>query len=353
MGGAQAQVLSAAQMSIWARVKSATVQRLDAALWREKSLVRAWAMRRTMFLLPSDELALYARGTQRRSLYNLRWAEERVGSRAVLGRLLDEVLEFLGRPRTRSDLARHLAAKGHRLRSRAGGGWGDSRAVPWVAVGGASLSVGFLLHIIDARDVICAGPSAGNESTYVRADRWLPHWKDIPVEEAERELLTRYLRSFGPATLADFALWTGMYVRDAREIWSPRSAEMARVEVGGLEGYALSSDLPELESAELRDPAVRLLPFFDSYMLGHRSHRDMVDESHHKQVYRPQGWVSPVLLVDGRAQGVWSHTQLKDSLEVVVKPFTRLPGPVKSCIEEEAAGLGRFFGCAAVKTTIG
>jgi DNA glycosylase AlkZ-like len=66
MTGAQAQVLLAAQMSLWTRVKVPRIQDLDAALWKERTLVKAWCMRRTMFLLPSDELAVFARGTARR-----------------------------------------------------------------------------------------------------------------------------------------------------------------------------------------------------------------------------------------------------------------------------------------------
>ena len=62
MGGAQAQVLSAAQVSIWARTKVTSIGVLNDAIWKDRSLVRAWCMRRTLFLVPSDELALFVGG---------------------------------------------------------------------------------------------------------------------------------------------------------------------------------------------------------------------------------------------------------------------------------------------------
>src|SRR5207237_8333223 len=108
---------------------------------------------------------------------------------------------------------------GNKLKSKTGGGWGNKRPVTWVRVGGSLLPVVWLLHVIAARDVIVSGPVDGNEATYVRADKWIPFWKDMPVEKAERELLVKYLRAFGPTTLQDFALWAGMYVRDAKPIW--------------------------------------------------------------------------------------------------------------------------------------
>ena len=282
-----------------------------------------------MFLLPSDELALFVRGTVRRAAYHFRSALSRAGSRQELDKLLDAVLEILKQPRTRADLAQMLSkSQGYKLTSRAGGGWGNRREVPWIGVGSASLPVGQLLHIIGARDVICSGPDKGSESTFVRADKWIPHWKDIPTEKAERKLLAKYLRAFGPTTVTDFALWAGMYVHDAKEIWLLEAENLVPVYVGGWKARILQSDLSELENAEVDEPVVRLLPFFDSFVLGHKSHRNIVDEKNQRKIYRAQGWVSPVLLVDSRAQGVWSHVQNKSDLEVRVAPFSKLSSSV-------------------------
>jgi uncharacterized protein YcaQ len=352
MGGAQAQVLSAGQISLWSRVNGVRVGDVDSALWKERSLVKAWAMRRTMFFLPSDKLATFVRGTTRRAEYNLRWAIARVGEQP-LDKLMNAVMEILKQPRTRTELAEALSkSHGYRLRSKAGGGWGNKRAVPWVEVAGKSLPVGFLLHVIAARDVICSGPNRGNESTYVRADKWIPGWRDVPIARAERELLLTYLKAYGPSTITDFALWAGMYIRDAKPIWALEAENVVEVDVEGWKASILKPDLAELETAEFDEPVVRLLPFFDSFLLGHKSHRSIVDEKDRKKVYRAQGWVSPVVLVDGRAQGVWSHVQKKDSLEVHVTPFSRLSGRVSSLVREEGSDLGRFLEYDCVETVI-
>jgi winged helix DNA-binding protein len=351
--GAQAQVLSAAEIEIWARVRGLRIRDVDSAIWKDHSLVRAWGMRRTMFLFPSKDLAVFARGTTRRAAYNFGWAVSRIGSKEKLDKLLDAVLKALDEPRTRTDLAEILnKSHGYRLRSRAGGGWGNKRPVPWVEVGDSWLPVGWLLHVIGARDVIVSGPGVGTEASYVRADRWIPYWRDMPVDQAEKALLVKYLKAFGPTTLQDFALWAGMYVRDAKQIWSQMAEKMSQVDVEGWKASVLQSDLQELEEAEIEEPVVRLLPFFDSFLLGHKSHRNIIDEKNHKKVYRPQGWVSPVLLVDGRAQGIWSHTQKKQSFEVHVTPFSQLSSWTSSQVREEASDLGRFLETTGVKTVI-
>jgi len=354
MAGAQAQVLLAGQMSIWPRVKGARLQDVESALWKERTLVRAWGMRGTMFLLPSDELSVFVRGSARRAAYNLNWAIRHAGSKQDVDKLLDRVSEILEEPRTRTDLAQMLTeSHGYKTKSKAAGGWGDKRKVPHVKVGAISLSIGFLLHIIRARDVICSGPNQGTEASYVRADKWIKNWKDVSQEKAERELLVKYLKAHGPATINDFAIWEGLYMKDAKDIWSKEAENIVEVEIEGSKASILESDLSELEGAKIDEPVVRLVPYFDSFLLGHKSHLNIVDEKNRKKVYRSQGWVSPVVLVDGRALGVWSHVQKRDDLEVRVTPFSKLSSQVSDRVKEEMSDLGRFLECSSVKTVIG
>src|SRR6267143_6625600 len=187
MAGAQAQVLQAAQLSISTRVKEAKIQDLDRAIWKDHSLVRAWCMRRTMFLLPSKELAVFIRGTTRRPAYVFNWFVRRLRSRQQLDKLLGRMSEVMREPVTRVEIAQTLSTShGYKHESKAGGGWGSKRDLTWLKIGGVSLQVGYLLHAIAARDAICSGPNRGAESTYVRADKGVKNWKDIPVEKAER-----------------------------------------------------------------------------------------------------------------------------------------------------------------------
>ena len=139
---------------------------------------------------------------------------------------------------------------------------------------------------------------------------------------------------------------------DAKPIWQSEAENLAHVDVEGWKASMLQSDLPDLEKAELDEPVVRLLPYFDSFLLGHKSHRNIVDQGNHKKIYRNQGWVSPVLLVDGRAQGVWSHQQNKNNLTVRMTPFSRISKAVSLRIKEEASDLGRFLECSDVKTVL-
>lgn len=69
------------------------------------------------------------------------------------------------------------------------------------------------------------------------------------------------------------------------------------------------------------------------------------------RVYRPQGWISPVVLVDGRMKGTWSRESKGSRLKVEVQPFGPLPEWVIASIRTEAQSLAEFFGCTDLELT--
>ncbi|HSB01634.1 MAG TPA: winged helix DNA-binding domain-containing protein, partial [Anaerolineales bacterium] len=350
---AQAQLLSAAQTSLWSRVQGLQIAQVEEA-FSERALVKAACMRRTLFLVPSEHLAVFVRGTARRAEKEIRWARGKGVPDRVLNTAIEAALGVLDQPRTRSEIAEHACRTlGVRMRTYQGGGWGNRRKLEAVPVGKLAYPVVDLLHLAAARGVVCYGPPRGNEPTFVRADAWIPHWYDVPMEQAEGLLLRRYLRAFGPATATDFALWTGMTLGEAREIWAREQASFASVHVEGWTAEVLREDLAELAQAMFERPLVRLLPYFDSYLLGHKEREHLVAMQHRPRVYRAQGWIAPVVLVDGRIVAVWEHARAGKRLHVKVTKFASITRRILAGIREEARDLGRFLGIPNVDVEVG
>lgn len=352
MGGAQAQLLSAAQISLWARVRDLQIAQIEKAL-SERSLVKASCMRATLFLVPSEHLGVFVRGTARRAEKEIRWARGKGVPDRVIEAAIEAALGVLNEPLTRPEIAERASqALGVRMGAFQGGGWGNRRELAAVPVGELTYPVVDLLHLAAARGVVCYGPNRGNEPTFVRADAWIPGWQDVSSEQAEDLLLRWYLRAFGPATAADFALWTGITLTDAREIWARQQSDFAPVNVEGWEASVLRKDLDQLAQADYEHPLVRLLPYFDSYLLGHREREHLAATEHRANIYRPQGWIAPVVLVDGRAAAVWEHVRKGDRLTIKVRKFGSLSRRVIAGIREEARDLGRFLGAPKVDLQI-
>lgn len=353
MTGAQAQLLSAAQVSFWARVRDLQLTHVEKAL-SKRTLVKASCMRRTLFLVPSRDLAVFVRGTARRAEKEIRWALGKGVPERLVEAAIDAVLGVLDEPLTRPEIAERTSRRlGVRVQAYHGGGWGSRRELAAVPVGTLTYPVVELLHLAGARGVVCYGPYRGNEPTFVRADAWIPKWKEVSREQAEKLLLHKYLRAFGPATATDFALWTGMTLTEAREIWASERSQFASVHVEGWEAEVLRKDLKELAQAEFERPQVRLLPYFDTFLLGHKERDHLMAAKYRSNVYRPQGWIAPVVLVDGRVKGVWEYAREGNRLLVKLTKFERLSRQMADCIREEAQDLGRFLGTPNVDVQIG
>jgi uncharacterized protein YcaQ len=340
IAGLHAQVMSSAELTLAARVDGLRPDDVRRALWEERSLVKTWAMRGTLHLLPAAEFPLWqAALSTRRGWETAAWQRGFGVTLGELARLNDAVAEALdGRLLTREELAARVGelTGSEELGDKLRGSWGA------------------LLKPAAALGWLCFAPNQDQQVRFTRPDTWLGGWTDHDPEEAMAEVTRRFLAASGPVTREDFARWWGIPspARGGR-LLERLGDEVARVEVEGTAAYALSADLPGLAEAGGRDPAgaggsraVRLLPAFDQYVVTATLKAERLMPGPFKaRVYRPHGWLSPVLLVGGRMDGTWRQEARGRRLQVTVEPFTG-PPPVwaRRAAEAEAERLAAWAG---------
>src|SRR5437763_16163095 len=98
--------------------------------------------------------------------------------------------------------------------------------------------------------------------------------------------------------------------------------------------------------------ALPIFPSFDPFLQGHRRRDRLVDRSRYKQVYKDQGWLAPVVLLDGRVTGTWSYQRGRGKLGVDVKMFTPFSKETRAKAKEAANDLGRFLEAPDVTTRL-
>src|SRR5579864_7217414 len=133
-----------------------------------------------------------------------------------------------------------------------------------------------------------------------------------------------------------------MFVAEARPVWASLSDELVEVSIEGAKAFILRENLHQLETSKLARTIVRLLPSFDPYMLAHADKDHLVHPRYYKRVYRNQGWLSPVILVNGRVVGIWSRNDASTKPFLRTELFEKLPKTVLKEIEEEAERLKQF-----------
>jgi hypothetical protein len=100
-----------------------------------------------------------------------------------------------------------------------------------------------------------------------------------------------------------------------------------------------------LQSISFAQPSVHLLPYFDVYLLAHRFKEHFLKPQFYKRVYRNQGWISPVVLINGEIAGVWSYKVSRKALEVEIELFARVDPHTRRQIKDRAAELADLFQC--------
>jgi hypothetical protein len=325
IGGLHAQVTSSAELSAWARVDSLGPDDVREALWTHRSLVKLWAARGTLYLLPSAELGLWlaALGTYTK-FHNAGDAEIDTLASAV-----DRALR--GRVLTRDELASEVA----RITGSA------------IHAEHVRVSWGSYLKAASFRGLICFAPGHGPHVRFTSPATWVPggiHRQD--PADALREITRRFLIGYGPAGPAELTRWWlgPPQPRRGAQLISALGEEAVRVGVAGQPAWALAADVREMESAPELDVS-RLLPAFDPWVIGAARVAPLLDPAHRHRVFRPQGWISPVLLVDGQIAGVWQHTRKGRRVQVELEPFGKLAARAYSQLEAEAERLAAFLSC--------
>jgi hypothetical protein len=332
--GLHAQVLSSAELTLWARVDDLDRDTVSHALWDDRALVKTWAMRGTLHLLASDELGLWvgAQGALKPRYETASWRKAFGMSSAEAVRVLEAIRTALdGPPLTRDELADAVTEL-----------LGDARLGETVRG-----SFGTMPKLAALRGDACFAAPAGQRVRFTRPDLWLGPWEPVaPPRAALAGVLRRYLAVYGPATREDFARWFG--IRSAAEAGRALKGlgeEVLPVTIAGDDaGWMLRDDVAAAAAAGPRG-TVALLPAFDQYVVAApRGDSPVLAAEHKARVYRPQGWLSPVLLADGRIEGVWRHERKGRRLAVQIEPFDDPGEAVRAGAAAEAARLAAYLG---------
>jgi uncharacterized protein YcaQ len=332
IGCLHAQLMSSAELALWARVDKLKRNDVEKWLWTDRRLVKTWAMRGTLHVLRSDEYPLWQAGLSTYEHYlKPAWFKAFGVTRAELDQLIAAIYRALdGRTLTRDELAARVAkiAKSKALADKLRESWGA------------------MLKPASFQGRLCFGPNKGRNVSFARPDQWLglDDSKGLDPAVALAEIARRFLSAYGPATREDLARWWAVSPAAGGRLIAGLGEEVTPVNIDGGKYWALTETVSALTGAS-PTKSVRLLPGFDPYVIGSTRHAAKLMSGDFKaRVHRPQGWVSPVLLVDGRIDGVWRHERKGKRVLVDIEPFAAVPKWVTRGAEQEADSLATFLG---------
>ncbi len=328
-------------LAAWARVREFRTGTLESALYDERSLLKILAMRRTMFVVPVPLAAIMqaactdsiARGERARLVRMIEGAGIAEQGQPWLAAVEAETLDVLYRlgEATAADLTREVAG----LREQISFGAGRT----WQGTVGVSTR---LLFLLSAEGRIIRGRPKGSlvSSLY----RWVPidAWVDgglptIPRDEAQAELVRRWLAAYGPGTRRDVQWWTGWTVAETvRALAAIKAIEVDLDD--GATGYVLPDDIEPAPAG--RNAWVAFLPGLDATTMGWNE-RAFYLGPHKEKVFDTNGNAGPTIWLDGRIVGGWAQRR---SGEVALKVLDDVGAEAGQQIEARAADLRAWLG---------
>ena len=290
-------------LSLWARLPGFAVPDLDAALYERRSAVKHLAMRRTLWVVGADYLPHVQAAASDRVAENERRRliadVQKAGIAGDGARWLESACQAV---------LRHLAENGptsaKELRAALPELAGTYDPAPGKRWGGNTPLSPRVLTVLSARGEIVRGPNEGTWTTsrprWAAAADWLAERRDdVTLEAARAQLVSRYLRTFGPATVTDIKWWFGNTLTWARQ--ALRDIDAVEVDLGGTPGFALPDDLDE-EPAP--DPWGALLPGLDPTTMGWFDRGWYLGE-HRSHVFDTNGNAGPTAWWNGVVVGGW------------------------------------------------
>ena len=314
-GAVQAQDYRAALWGIGQRVRGATEADVERAI-ANRAIVRTWPMRGTLHLVAAADI---------------HWITRLLAPRAIAraaGRHRELGLDARTFARARAVFAKELAGGVTRTRDELYALLANHRISP---AGQRGIHI---LAMLAMQGLVCFGPHRGKQPTFTLLDDWIPPPPPRDRDDALRELATRYFTSHGPATLADFAWWTGLPVGHARH--AVALASLDELAVGGTAHYWAASRRPAA------GPRVHLLPPYDELTVAYRDRSAVLDPAHAEATRN--GIFSPVIVVDGRIVGTWTREMTRHRIVVRASLLRRVAAPG---LDAAVARFGAFHGRSA------
>jgi hypothetical protein len=326
-------------LSAMARMRHPDPESVMHALYEDRHLVRMLAMRRTMFTCATEDAALLQRSssdavavTERRKL--IAFLEENGVTkdanrwlRRVEAKTLAAVTE--SGEATASQLTKIVPELAIQIPI--------SQGKPYASTVGVSTRV---LNLMGMHGVLVRARPTGrwtsSQHRWAALDPWLgPPLAAIPAEEAQVEMVRRWLERFGPGTVADLKWWTGWTLGATRRAVAALDTE--EVDLDGAPGLVLADEAPPPKK---REPWVALLPALDPTTMGWQERAWYLGD-HKAHVFDTNGNAGPTVWIDGRIVGGWAQ---RKSGEVVVRLLEEVPRTRAQQIDKAARRLEELLG---------
>lgn len=204
-----------------------------------------------------------------------------------------------------------------------------------------ALRFAYIIIYAELEGIICSGPRKGKQFTYALLEERAPKAKVLDKDEALAELATRYFTSHGPATMKDFAWWSGLTVAEAKRGIELSKDKLVHEKIDD-KSFWLS---PDAKPAKEIEKTGYLLPNYDEYTIAYKDRSAFLDDSSAKGIdSRGNIIFNHSIIIGGKIVGGWRRTLHRNSVMLSWKAFKPLSFEEKRIVKKAAERYGEFLG---------
>ncbi|GCE15205.1 hypothetical protein KTT_50640 [Tengunoibacter tsumagoiensis] len=318
----QAQDYGAAKWALALRIPEATEQEIDRA-FDAGTILRTHVMRPTWhFVTPADIRWLLALTAHRVMALNSSLCRKLLLDHATFLRSNDIITRALegGNYLTRPELVAHLKQAGIRVEE--------------------DLQSTLFMMQAELDGIICSGPRRGKQFTYALLDERAPQTKRLDRDEALAHFTRRYFTSHGPATVQDFAWWSGLTITDVKAGLAMAASDLVSDSIDGQTYWFAPSQPATLRQAQI----AYLLPNYDEYVVGYTDRSAIFDLAHTDRLdTRGNVLFTNTIVLNGQIIGTWKRTLKKETVIVELNLFLSLNDEQMQAILQASQRYGEFL----------
>lgn len=203
------------------------------------------------------------------------------------------------------------------------------------------LRLGYIMMHAELDALICSGAWMGKQFTYALLDERVPSVKSLSRDEALIKFTRLFFTSRGPATITDFAYWSWLTVKDAKEGFEMIRSEFTTEIIGGSEyifkSFKIENNLTSAQTSFL-------MPDYDEYGMSYKKRDVLNPHSIGGRMPKENPVFNHMVIIDGVFGGTWQRAIKNKKLSVKTTCFSSLNKAQRSAVTNAVKKYKVFIG---------
>jgi hypothetical protein len=197
----------------------------------------------------------------------------------------------------------------------------------------------YIMMYAELEKIVCSGIRQGNQFTYALFDERVKPARHITDDEALNRLTAQYFKSRGPATVQDYATWSGLALKDCKRGLETVKNKLHAITADGAEYYV--SDDAVFTGKPVED--ICLLPIYDEYIMGYKDRSAIMEYAKSRKAESSFKY-DCMIIYDGQIIGTWKRTITSKRIELKYDLFSTLTDVQQEKFRDAMNRFARFNG---------